>query len=658
MKIKTASSPLDTLCRLTGFLFLLLVPLVTLIPVTHVPRWWTEDLVLRWASVLTLLFCSFRFWQKAKPGSVWNLGLADMFFILLSIWTLLAASNSQQSFDSFYALKNLWVMTLFWFSLRALWEMHPDLYRLFTKVYWLTSIVAALWVFISTAGRWFWPVLFENIIPRQGFFTNSNIAAGYLGMALVVALLRMLRQERVNLFGFLIVLAGWGLTQSRGAFLAMVVVVVVYAVINTREIEQILSRWKWNQWGKFALVVLVLAIASIPMVNRLFYALDMDPRANFRVEIWKSAWHMAMAQPLWGFGPGTFGDIFPIYRSGFLWNTMTDVAHNEYLQVAAECGFPGLILTVLLLWSLLIRFRKSFNSMPVFKPMESHVQAAEFAFYIILFEAVHNFVDFTLHDWAHRLILLGFITYALKMNEPQEDLKISLKLSSRAQAAGMAVLFVVMIWALGIGSFKDYMSKVYELKGTNALNTGDLNAAGIYAQKSLNCRFNNIDSWNLLGTIDDAGAGLTKSPVDRGRLFSKAKKEFDQAISLSPYSFGVQENEVGDLIKSGRFADAIELEKHLIEKEPEDPSHYLGLSMIYMKLNRPKEALAPIQQALDIDDYFVPACLLKAQILEALDKKQDALKAYIKAQSVLEQLRLTDPSGQLPRHIQQLQSEL
>ncbi len=652
------TSSLDTLCRLTGFLFLALIPLTALIPVAHPPYWWTEDLILRWVSVLTLLFCTFRYWQITKSGSIWDLGLADVVLILLSIWTLLSASNSAQSFDSFYALRNLWVIALFWFSLRGLWEMYPDLYPRFTRIFWGTSVIAAAWVFISTLGQSIWPASFVWIFPRQGFFTNSNIAAGYLGMALVVALLKMIRHEKVNPAAFLIVLTGWGVTQSRGAFLALVVVIVIFAVLNTKELEQTLSRWKSNQWIKFMLLVFVLACASVPMVNRLFHALDIDPRAYFRVEIWRSALHMVMAQPLWGFGPGTFGDIYPIYRSGFLWNTVTDVAHNEYLQVAAECGIPALIFTLLLLWSLLMRFQKSFGSVSIFKPIAAQAQAAEFAFYIILFEAVHDFVDYTLHDWAHRLILLGFITYALKKNNPQEDLKISLRLSYRTQIAAVAALFLIAIWSLGIGGFKDYMSRLYELQSTVAFHAGDLGTAEVDARKSLDCRKNNINSWNLLGTIDDAKASMTKSPVDREKLFSQAKAEFDQAISLSPFSLGVQENEVGDLLKSGRVQDAIDLEKRMIAKVPEDPSHYLALATILTKFHREKEALIPVQQALEIDDYFVPACLLKAQILETLGRKQEALKTYQKAQSIMEQLHLKDPSGQLDVHVRQLQSEL
>jgi len=658
MNIKSNSSVVNRLSRLTGYLFLVLIPLVTLIPVTPVPLWLTEDLVLRWIALFTFLFCSLRLWKKFLTTSLWELGMADVILIFLSFWVLLSTNNSDQSFDSFYALKNLWVMVLFWFSLKALWESCPDLFPKFLKLFWATSVVAGAWVFISTAGRWVAPTLFENIVPKEGFFANQNIAAGYLGMALIVALLRMLRQEKVNFFWFLIVLLGWGVTQSRGAFLAMVVVVVVYAVLNTREIEQTLGRWKSNQWWKFAIIVFLAACASVPMVNRIFHALDMDPRAYFRIDVWLSAIHMVMAQPLWGFGPGTFGDVYPIYRSGSLWNTVTGFAHNEYLQVAAECGLPALLLTLLLLWFLLSNFKKSFFGKSAFKTISLQAQTAEFAFYIVLFEAVHNFVDFTLHDWSHRLVLLGFLTFALKKDAVQEDIKVSLKFSSRAQVIGGSALLLMVLWVLGIGAYKDYLSQINYFKSALSLQIGALDQGEIYADKSIGFRPNNMYPWNSLGAIEDARAGLTQAPAEREKHFALAKKDFDQAASLSPYSLEIQENEILDLAKRGRLEDAMDLEKKLIEKAPEDPSHYLGLSMILLKLHRPQEALLPVQQALDIDDYFVPACLLKAQVLEALGKKEEALKTYTQAQSILDELHLKDSSGQLNPHIQQLQSEL
>ncbi len=641
-----------------GFLFLTLVALSALIPVAPVPAWLTEDLILRWFALGLLLVCSALIFNGSFSPKVWTLGLADTLVLALTAWALLSASNSDQVFDSLYALKNLLVIVLLWFSLRTLWELFPELYPRFENVFWTTSVISALWLIISTAGHFFMLPFFQNIVPREGFFINQNIAAGYLGLALVFALLRMIRQERVPLINFLIVLAGWGCTQSRGAFLSMVLVVVIYAVLNTREIEKTLTAWTSGQWSRFMIIVGLAVLASVPMINRIFHAVDMDPRAYFRVYVWVSAIHMALAQPLWGFGPGTFGVVYPIYRSGSLWNTATPFAHNEYLQVAAECGLPALALTLVLLWALVVQFRRHFQTVSIFKKLTAEAKVSEFAFYMIILEACHNFVDFTANSWPHQLVLLGFVTYALKKKDADEDLNISLKLSDRFQWAAVAALLLVSFWTLGVGAFRDYSSQMENFKSVLLERAGDLQGAEERARRSIQWQPNNMNPWNCLGAIEDARAASSLSPVEKEKHFNEAKKDFDEASRLSPYAMTPIENEVQDLLKRGRLFEALDLEKSLIDKAPEDPSHYLSLSLILMKLHRPQDALAPIQQALDIDDYYLPAQLLKGQILEALGKKQEALKTYNRAQAILNELQLKDPSGELDSRIKKLQSEL
>jgi O-antigen ligase len=58
---------------------------------------------------------------------------------------------------------------------------------------------------------------------------------------------------------------------------------------------------------------------------------------NDRFELWKAVTGYASEKPLFGWGPDSIGKLFT--SDGFT-NT---AAHNEYLQLAAEIGFPGLI---------------------------------------------------------------------------------------------------------------------------------------------------------------------------------------------------------------------------------------------------------------------------------------------------------------------------
>lgn len=63
----------------------------------------------------------------------------------------------------------------------------------------------------------------------------------------------------------------------------------------------------------------------------------------FRWFAWIGTAKMAMAKPLFGWGPGSFPSIFPLFAvAGY-----TRSAHQSWLQLAAENGWPAMILLLL-----------------------------------------------------------------------------------------------------------------------------------------------------------------------------------------------------------------------------------------------------------------------------------------------------------------------
>jgi O-antigen ligase len=70
-----------------------------------------------------------------------------------------------------------------------------------------------------------------------------------------------------------------------------------------------------------------------------------DPSVNTRLDVWTGAMAMIKAQPLLGFGYGTFPYIIGHYAPGLAGAD----AHNTYLIIAAEMGIPALIVFVLIL---------------------------------------------------------------------------------------------------------------------------------------------------------------------------------------------------------------------------------------------------------------------------------------------------------------------
>jgi O-antigen ligase len=89
----------------------------------------------------------------------------------------------------------------------------------------------------------------------------------------------------------------------------------------------------------------------------------------WRVEKWRGAMRMAAERPLWGWGPGQFvlhqaaythsgRPPQEIHRDGASFDEM---AFNEYMQIAAELGLPGLALYLLILVAF---FSKALRALP------------------------------------------------------------------------------------------------------------------------------------------------------------------------------------------------------------------------------------------------------------------------------------------------------
>ena len=601
--------------------------------------------------MLMFLLCLLSFLIRSKITPLVQLDFPNLLLLLLTGWVLLSVKNSQQSFDSFYSFKGFLALVLIWFSLRMIWDRWPELFPWFEKVFFWTAIIAASWLLVTTAGRWFWFDTFVRFIPRQGLFPNQNIAAGFLGMALVWMSLKWLHRDRPPLWGFFILLPAWGLTESRGSLVSLALVVILYLLIHMKEMEKRLSKWGLNQWVVFGGIVLLVVISSSLMVNRF---LNAEERSYFRIDVWISSIKMAMAQPLFGFGPGTFADVYPFFRPVGLWNTFNPFAHNEFLQVAAECGLPAVILLFLLMGTLFQEFWGVLRKTPGFQEAKPFLAAGEVAFYIVLLETIHNMVDFTFHEWSHRLVLLGFLTYALRERKTEDDLKTIFHFSRRAFLIGVGMVVLFVGWILGVGAMRDYLVRTYDLNSILAQREGHWEEAEVFARQSLRYRSNFMDPWNSLGAIEDIRAGMATKPNEREKHFQLAEEYFGKAIQLSPFSLTPRENEIQEMVKRGRLEDAKDLQNQLIEKLPELPTNYSGLGLILMQMGRPQEALVAAQKVINLDPYFLPGHLLKGQALEAMGKSGEALRTYEDARDMLKSIGRPDPSGQIEPNIQKL----
>jgi len=76
-----------------------------------------------------------------------------------------------------------------------------------------------------------------------------------------------------------------------------------------------------------------------------------DKYAFYHTKLWLSAIKITVDNPIYGVGLGSFGNFFPRYNFPTLdsvtqYGRLTDFAHNEFLQISAELGLPGLIIVI------------------------------------------------------------------------------------------------------------------------------------------------------------------------------------------------------------------------------------------------------------------------------------------------------------------------
>ncbi len=185
----------------------------------------------------------------------------------------------------------------------------------------------------------------EQYLKRgSGTFMNPNHLAGFLGMAVPLALAytvlsRFSATIKVLLgYGALVMLAGVVVSVSRGGILAVSITLIVFCA------ALLLQRDFW----KPALVLLCIltaialgAASQFESVQKRFdESLKNDNSKDERQLYWEAAWQLFQRDVPWGVGPGHFDVEFPSVRPWRIQNR-PQYAHNDYLNTLCEWGVIG-----------------------------------------------------------------------------------------------------------------------------------------------------------------------------------------------------------------------------------------------------------------------------------------------------------------------------
>lgn len=263
----------------------------------------------------------------------------------------------------------------------------------------------------------FWdpPESLASRFVNGGHFASFLLFPLFGGISLLVSTRKTLVQL-VLIFLLMVIGGTLLLTRARAVWLAFFVGLVVFLWLAVR--NQVLDRR-----ASFGMALLTIGGGILLFLGRgmekilqrfgeLWLAMD-TPLAPgkiqfysllYRREIWKGALQAIVEQP-WGWGLGTFSSIYPRYRTHSD-QFFIDYAHNEFLQIAADLGIPGLLLLIGFLFLYLQR-ASSFLRRKEVPPSRKAIGAGFIALWVSL--VLVSQVDFPLRIYATGILFATFL---------------------------------------------------------------------------------------------------------------------------------------------------------------------------------------------------------------------------------------------------------
>ena len=231
-----------------------------------------------------------------------------------------------------------------------------------------------------------WPGLLEVTGAPTGY-ANANATFVGVGAIAAVGAAREARSDPARGRWLAVAVALLVAVPGTGSVAGTVVVLVGGALV----LVGLATRWP-PAAVVGGLVLCSLALGVTVAVGAGGDVLGLQDRAGVRADLWAGAEELADAEPLRGIGAGAFAERSPVTDDDDLrW------AHHGALQVTAELGVVGLVLSLVLagwMWVSLLRAAAS-------DPVRPTVAAGPLAVV-----ALHSTVDYVLHSPAVVIVML------------------------------------------------------------------------------------------------------------------------------------------------------------------------------------------------------------------------------------------------------------
>lgn len=482
-----------------------------------------------------------------------------------------------------------------------------------------------------------------------GTFGNSIYLAAYLLFQIYLLLWYALgvKDWRARAACFVLLaleIIAFGLTRTRGAFIAFIVSCSIFLlIIGWRSLK---SRPRLAA-GAIALPVLFIIFLAIfwqsPVVrkNKILLPLTQlnfhEVTAQTRLLNWKVGMHAGLSRPLLGWGPENYYTAFnKFYDPKFLgyssYETWQDHAHNFLIDTFVESGIFGLIAFLSIFAFAFLEFLK------LFKKQEEWWEGAIFISLLVAYFVQNIFAFDTLGVWMMVYVVLGYAhirsteTKAALLEEPRQSMFIRLNPAVRLSVLlGIAVTSISVAFLTNVVPFSVSAQTIRagsafgsDPQLANSMLVEALDRSSPYKAESRE------EYGKIVSAILQNSRSLTRD--DASRMMTRVLGEYKKNLAAHPRDVYFHINTaqwfmmMGSILDPQYFLDAEELLLRVLELSPKRQQIHFMLVKLYLFRGRAEEAVTMAKQAVDLNPKVPKSHWHYGEALSAVGKLEEGYK--------------------------------
>lgn len=300
-------------------------------------------------AVITIVCCLFVLIENRKKLPRFNATWAWLLFLFVggvSVFYTISISETISEFSRFFSIFLLFI------SSYLLLKTPKDLTNLIRVIIYSSIIPVAVgfWQLINEAG-----LIEEGVYRAYGTFAHPNMLAYFLILPITLAIFAALNlgKKRVESYGYaifsLLLIIALAFSYTRGAYIALALIILMIGLVKFRGFLLI-----------SASLGIIIYLSVAPITDRVNSLIHLDPYGSigWRISLWSDGVSYFKDSPWIGNGMGTATAVISGNRD---FRLGASEPHNDYLKLGLENGAIGLMSYLLIIFSILIDFYRSFK---------------------------------------------------------------------------------------------------------------------------------------------------------------------------------------------------------------------------------------------------------------------------------------------------------